>query len=103
MPNVGTTCAGAGAPIASAGGTTAPCPRDVRSRQRKLHADRGVTAALGGTYINTLVAGALVTGNGNNAAPAVATLTVVSPVLLPAIGKTFTPTTSMRAVYPRSR
>ena len=42
-----------------------------------------VTAAAGGSYINTLPAGALVTSNGNNAAPAIATLTVVPPVIPP--------------------
>jgi hypothetical protein len=35
-----------------------------------------VTAAAAGSYINSLPAGALQTSNGNNAAPAVATLTV---------------------------
>jgi len=35
-----------------------------------------VTAAASGSYLNTLPAGALTTSNGNNAAPAVATLTV---------------------------
>jgi len=43
-----------------------------------------VTAALGGSYLNTLPAGALQTSNGNNAAPAIATLTVnSSPPSLP--------------------
>jgi uncharacterized repeat protein (TIGR01451 family) len=36
-----------------------------------------VTAPVAGTYVNTLPAGALQTDNGNNAAPAVATLTVI--------------------------
>ena len=35
-----------------------------------------VTVAVAGTYVNSLPAGALQTSNGNNAAPAVATLTV---------------------------
>ena len=37
-----------------------------------------VTAALAGSYVNTLAVGALVTSNGNNAASAVATLTVLN-------------------------
>jgi hypothetical protein len=50
-----------------------------------------VVAAVGGSYINTLLAGALVTGNGNNAGPVVATLTVVPagivipPVVIPPV------------------
>ena len=36
-----------------------------------------VTAAVAGSYVNTLPAGALQTNHGNNAAPAVATLTVL--------------------------
>lgn len=93
-PNVGTTCTGAGAPVAAAGGSTVTLPagRSIPANGScTLTVD--VTAAIGGTYVNTLAAGALVTSNGNNPAPAVATLTVVSPVLLPAIGKTFTPST----------
>ena len=42
-----------------------------------------VTAASAGSYINTLAVGALVTGNGSNAGPAVATLTVNTPVTAP--------------------
>ena len=42
-----------------------------------------VTAAGAGSYINTLAVGALVTGNGSNAGPAVATLTVNTPVTAP--------------------
>jgi hypothetical protein len=47
-----------------------------------------VIAANGGSYINSLAAGALATSNGTNAAPAIATLTVTvpSPVTL---GKAF--------------
>ena len=58
-----------------------------------------VTAAVGGSYINSLPAGALQTNNGNNAAPAVATLTVNTPavvppaVVAPTLGKAFSPAT----------
>jgi uncharacterized repeat protein (TIGR01451 family) len=54
----------------------------------------GVVAASGGSYTNTLAAGDLVTSNGNNTAPAVATLTANSPVVAtPTLGKAFTPAT----------
>ena len=53
-----------------------------------------VTAAAGGNYVNSLLAGALETNNGSNAAPAVATLTVNAPVgVLPTLGKAFSPAT----------
>jgi len=53
-----------------------------------------VIAASGGSYINSLASGALVTSNGNNAAPAVATLTVSSVVVVtPTVGKAFSPAT----------
>ena len=48
-----------------------------------------VTAPLVGSYVNTLPIGALQTSNGNNLAPAVATLTVLAqipPVVGPAAG-----------------
>jgi hypothetical protein len=51
-----------------------------------------VTAANGGAYINTLIVGALVTSNGSNVAPAIATLTVIPPVInAPVLGKAFNP------------
>jgi len=54
----------------------------------------GVVAASGGSYTNTLAAGDLVTSNGNNTAPAVATLTVNSSVVVtPTVGKAFSPAT----------
>jgi hypothetical protein len=53
-----------------------------------------VTAADGGGYVNSLATGALQTSNGGNAAPAIATLTVI-PALpsAPTLGKAFTPAT----------
>ncbi len=51
-----------------------------------------VTAADGGSYINSIAAASLKTSNGNNAAPAVATLTVIAPtVITPTVGKNFNP------------
>ena len=94
-PNVSTTCGGVGAPVAVAGGTTATLPagRTIPANSScTLTVD--VTAAAGGAYINTLPAGALVTSNGNNAAPAITTLTVVAPgAIPPALGKAFSPAT----------
>ena len=55
-----------------------------------------VTAATAGGYLNTLLAGALKTSKGNNAAPAIATLTVVPlvpPGGPPTLGKGFIPAT----------
>ena len=53
-----------------------------------------VVAASGGSYINSLAVGALVTNNGSNTAPAVATLTVNAPALVaPTLGKAFSPST----------
>jgi uncharacterized repeat protein (TIGR01451 family) len=53
-----------------------------------------VVAANGGSYINSLAAGALVTSNGTSAAPAVATLTVSSSsIVTPTLGKAFSPAT----------
>jgi len=54
-----------------------------------------VTATVGGSYINLLPAGALQTSNGNNAAPAVATLTVNATAAgtAPTLGKSFSPAT----------
>ncbi len=56
-----------------------------------------VTAPAGGSYYNSLPAGALQTSNGNNAAPAVATLTVNAPMNIapPTLGKSFSPDTIM--------
>ncbi len=56
----------------------------------------GVTAVGGDNYINSVAAGALQTVNGNNAAPAIATLTVIPPVnVAPILGKAFNPATIM--------
>jgi hypothetical protein len=52
-----------------------------------------VSAASGGNYINSLAAGALQTSNGNNAAPAVATLTVLPVIIALMLTKSFSPAT----------
>lgn len=79
VPNVGTTCAGTGAPVATAGGLTVTLPAGrIIPLGGSCTLSVDVTAALAGVYVNTIPAGALMTSNGNNAAPASATLTVVA-------------------------
>jgi ice-binding like protein len=94
-PNAVTTCPGTGAVIATAGGTTVTLP-DTRSIPAGTVNTAGsctvrvdVTAATAGSYLNTLAVNALQSSNGNNATPAIATLTVVTRA--PALRKTFTP------------
>jgi hypothetical protein len=86
-PNVSTTCGGVGPPVAVAGSSTVTLPA---GRSIPAHGSCTLTVdvavAVGGSYINTLLANALVTTGGNNAAPAVATLTVVPLVALPPPG-----------------
>jgi len=80
-PNVGTTCGGGPPPVAVAGGSTVTLPagRSIPANGScTLTVD--VTAAIGGSYTDTLLANALMTSNGNNAGPAVATLTVIPPL-----------------------
>lgn len=96
-PNATTTCAGTGAVIAVAGETTVTLP-ETRSIPAGIDSGAGictvkvnVTAAVEGTYVNTLAAGALQTSNGNNTNPASATLTV--EVSAPRLRKSFNPTT----------
>jgi hypothetical protein len=90
--NAATTCSGTGAVSASAGGSTVTLPAG-----RSIPANNSctvtvdVTAPLGGNYINTLLAGALQTSNGNNAAPAAATLTVITPAVPITLTKGFSP------------
>ena len=53
-----------------------------------------VIAAVAGSYFNSLTAGALQTSNGNNAGPAVSTLTVNIPANIPlTLSKSFSPGT----------
>jgi hypothetical protein len=53
-----------------------------------------VSGAVAGSYFNSIAAGALATSNGSNAAPAIATLTIITPVAAPVpptVGKAFSP------------
>jgi len=85
-PNATTTCEGVGAVAATAGGSTVTLPA-TRSIPSAVGLVAGVctmsvnvTAAVAGTYVNTIAANALQTSNGNNAGPASATLTVIPGV-----------------------
>jgi hypothetical protein len=88
-----TTCTG-GTVSATIGGTSATLADGSIPAGGSCTVRVPVMAAADGSYINSLAAGALVTENGSNAAPAVATLTVTAPVsVLPSLGKAFTPAT----------
>ncbi|MCX5884271.1 MAG: IPTL-CTERM sorting domain-containing protein [Deltaproteobacteria bacterium] len=80
-PNANSTCGGM---TASAGGNTVTLtgsiPAGSGSTAGTCQATVNVTSASAGTYINTLVAGALQTNHGSNTVGAIATLTVVPPI-----------------------
>jgi mucin-19 len=108
-PNAATTCSGAGAVTAAAGGSTVSLPV-TRSIPAGSSTTPGtctvtvdVTSDLGAVYTNTIAAGALQTSNGNNAAPASANLTVnaVPPTivkLVTLISDSVNGTTNPRAI-----
>lgn len=81
-PNAITTCGGAGALVAAAGGTTVTLPagRTIPGGVPGTCtvAVNVTSSVVGGPYINTLAIGALATSNGSNPAPASAPLTVVA-------------------------
>jgi hypothetical protein len=77
-PNVSTTC-GVGAPVAVAGASTVTLPTgSTIPALGSCTVAVDVTAAVDGSYINILPAGALETTTGTNVAPAVAILNVGS-------------------------
>ena len=76
-PNASTTCGGSGVPSAVAGGNTLSLGAGATIPANGFcSVSVAVTASLPGSYVNTLNPGALVTSNGNNLAPAQATLVV---------------------------
>ena len=93
-PNAGTTCGG-GTLTANTGASTATLTEGSIMANGSCTVTVDVTAPNGGSFINSLPAGALQTSNGRNAAPAVATLTVITPTGggLPTLGKSFSPDT----------
>ena len=74
-PNAGTTCGGT--LTANTGGSTVTLTGGSILARGSCTVTADVTAPVGGSYFNSLPAGVLQTNNGNNAAPAVATLTVM--------------------------
>jgi hypothetical protein len=93
-PAASTTCTGSTA-TATPGGNTltltgGSIPAAIGSTPGSCIVTVPVSAAASGVYIDTLIAGALQTSNGNNAFPAVATLTVL-PLPAPTLVKSFTP------------
>ena len=96
VPNATTTCGGGVTAVAVAGGNTVSLPvgRTIPATG-SCTVSVSVTAAVVGSYVNTLPVGALQTTNGNNPARAVATLNVIAviPVINPTLSKAFSPTT----------
>ncbi|MDO9386316.1 MAG: IPTL-CTERM sorting domain-containing protein [Thiobacillus sp.] len=75
-PAAATTCGGGTVTAIAGAGTVALSSGSTIPATGSCTVTVNVTAAAGGSYINTLNAGALATSNGNNAAAAIATLTV---------------------------
>jgi uncharacterized repeat protein (TIGR01451 family) len=96
-PNATTTCGGT--PTANGGGSTVTLTGGSIPANGSCAVTANVTAPAAGSFINSLPAGALQTSNGNNAAPAVATLAVNTPAVVPpavvppTLGKAFSPAT----------
>ena len=93
FPNGATTCGGGTTVTATAGtnSVTLPSARTVPANG-SCTVSVNVTAPLVGTYINTLAVASLQTSNGNNPAPAVATLTVLAQLpVVPTLTKAFSP------------
>jgi len=91
VPNVSTTCGGAVLASAAAGGNTVTLPAGATvGINGSCTVSVNVTAAQPGSYVNTIPINALQTTNGNNATPAIATLTV-GALAVPALNKSFTP------------
>ena len=90
VPNGATSCGGGATVVAAAGANIVSLPsgRTIPANS-SCTVSVNVTSPLVGSYVNTLPIGALQTSNGNNLAPAVATLTVLAqipPVVGPAAG-----------------
>jgi uncharacterized repeat protein (TIGR01451 family) len=92
-PQASNTCGGKFTP--SAGDSTVSMTGGSIPARGSCTVQFNVYAPGVGVYVNTLPAGALQAGNGGNAAPAEATLTVDAPsgVTAPTLGKTFMPVT----------
>ena len=79
-----TTCGGGVLPAAPAGGRSVTLPTGATiPASGSCQVSVNVTSATVGTYLNTIPAGALITTNGTNASPAIATLNVLAAVVIP--------------------
>ena len=93
-PNAATTCSGAGAvtAVAGSGSVTLPATRSIPAAVGATPGTCTITldvvSSIGGTFGNTIAAGALQTSNGNNAGAANANLVVnaVAPTVTKAFG-----------------
>jgi hypothetical protein len=94
--NANTTCAGGSLSATAGTGTIlltgGTIPTSGGSVPGTCTVTVNVTAVNAGNYINTIAAGGLITQQGNNADPAIATLTVPQPPITPSLGKAFNPT-----------
>lgn len=77
-PNAFTTCGGSGAPSAVPGASTVSLPagRTIPANG-SCTLSVNVTAVVAGSYVNTLLAGALATNTGSSTSPAIATATAI--------------------------
>ncbi len=91
-PNASTTCTGGTVTAVAGGSTVSLSAGSSIPANSSCTVTVDVTAASGGSYINVLPAGALQTDNGDNTAPAIATLTVPDDTA-PTVGKAFSPAT----------
>jgi uncharacterized repeat protein (TIGR01451 family) len=90
-PNAANTCGGAVSAVAGGNKVTLTGGAVPGGSPGTCTVTVNVTAAVAGVYLNTVPTGALQTVNGNNPAPAIATLTVVPPVGVPTLAKAFSP------------
>ena len=90
-PNANTTCGGTLTAIT--GNSTVTLSGGSIPANGSCTVKFDVYASSGGSYCNTLPAGALQTNKGSNATPAVATLTVLPVIVVPTLSKSFNPAT----------
>jgi uncharacterized repeat protein (TIGR01451 family) len=90
-PNASTTCGGTLTAIT--GNSTVTLSGGSIPAKGSCTVKFDVYASRGGSYCNTLPAGALKTNKGSNATPAVATLTVLPAIVAPTLSKSFSPAT----------
>jgi len=97
--NASTTCGGGVLPLAPAGGSAVTLPTGATiPASGSCQVTVNVTSATVGNYVNTIPAGALVTSNGTNPSPAIATLNVIAAVVIPPVTTVPVPTISTWAL-----